>query len=463
MLRGRGPRFCEFASLIQNRDLNFSIKSVLFEVMAKFIIQGRKPLKGEIAVSGSKNAALKIFPITLLTQEPIRVSNVPEIEDVFRAQEMLIALGGEVKKIKTGVFDIKFSAKGGSASGGKSQRCLDLPTNLVNKFRASIMFVGPMLAVCGEVHFPHPGGCVIGAGARPIDLFLDGFQKMGAKVKISENYYSLTAKKLKGTNIFFSKISVTATESLMITACFAEGETILKNCAMEPEIVSLAEYLNSCGAKIQGAGTPTIKIKSIKKLKGGEYKIIPDRIEAGTFAMLAAASNNGEILIKNCNPNHLEALWALFDKIGVNYVLSKNSIRIKPSKRLSACDVTTHEYPGFATDLQSPYTVLMTQVYGSSLIHETIYDRRLLFTDILTQMGADIIMADPHRVVVNGPAKLYGRKLVSPDLRAGVALIMAALIAHGETEIDNIYQIDRGYERLDERLRNIGADIKRIE
>jgi UDP-N-acetylglucosamine 1-carboxyvinyltransferase len=423
--------------------------------MAKFIIQGRKPLKGEITVSGSKNAALKIFPIALLTQEPIRISNVPEIEDVFRAQEMLLALGHEVKKIKTGIFDINPPAGG--------QKCLDLPANLVNKFRASIMFVGPTLATCGEVRFPHPGGCVIGAGTRPIDMFLDGFQKMGAKVEILENYYRLTARKLKGARIFFPKITVTGTESLMMTACLAKGETILKNCAMEPEIVSLADYLNSCDAKIEGAGTPTIKIKGIKKLKGGEYKIIPDRIEAGTFAMLAAASNSSEVLIKNFNPSHLEALWALFDKIGVNYVLSKSSVRISPSKKLVSCDVTTHEYPGFATDLQSPYTVLMTQAHGSSLIHETIYDRRLLFTDILTQMGANIIMADPHRVVVSGPTQLYGRQLASSDLRAGIALIIAALIAFGKTEIDNIYQIDRGYEKLDERLRELGADIKRIE
>ncbi len=179
--------------------------------------------------------------------------------------------------------------------------------------------------------------------------------------------------------------------------------------------------------------------------------------------MLAAASNSGKILIKNCYPPHLEALWSLFDKIGANYVLDKNSIKILPAKKLLACDVTTHEYPGFATDLQSPYTVLMTQAHGSSLIHETIYDRRLLFADILTQMGANITMCDPHRVVVAGPSKLYGRKLVSPDLRAGVALIIASLIAHGKTEIDNIYQIDRGYEKLDERLRNLGADIKRVE
>ncbi|MEK9168301.1 MAG: UDP-N-acetylglucosamine 1-carboxyvinyltransferase [Patescibacteria group bacterium] len=429
--------------------------------MAKFIIQGGKPLSGEIKVAGSKNAALKIFPVALLTKETIRISNAPEIEDVSRARETLIALGGEVKKINSpaggGVFDIKL----------KSNKYIDLPSELVNKFRASIMFVGPMLATRGEASFPHPGGCVIGAGSRPIDMFLDGFKKMGAKVEIirygSGQVYRLTAKKLKSAEIFFPKITVTGTESLMMTACLAEGETILKNCAMEPEITALADFLNSIGAKIEGAGAPTIKIKGVNKLKGGEYKIIPDRIDAGTFAILAAASNSGEVLIKNCNPGHLEALWSLFDKIGINYVLEKNNIKIMPVKKFFACDIMTHEYPGFVTDLQSPYTVLMTQARGSSLIHETIYDRRLIFADILTQMGANITMCDPHRAVVTGPTKLYGRKLISPDLRAGAALIIAALIANGKTEIDNIYQIDRGYEKLDERLRNLGADIKRID
>lgn len=432
----------------------------------KFIINGGKPLSGEIKVAGSKNAALKIFPVALLTKETIRVSNAPEIEDVLRAQETLIALGGEVKKINLssarsggggGVFDINF----------KGQKCLDLPQDLVNKFRASIMFVGPLLATRGEASFPHPGGCVIGAGSRPIDMFLDGFKKMGAKIGIlrrdSGQVYNLTVKRLKGAEIFFPKITVTGTESLMMTACLAKGETILKNCAMEPEIIALADFLNSIGAKIEGAGAPTIKIKGVDKLKGGEYKIIPDRIDAGTFAILAAGSNSGEVLIKNCNPSHLEALWSLFDEIGVNYVLGKNSVKIMPVKKLFARDITTHEYPGFVTDLQSPYTVLMTQARGSSLIHETIYDRRLIFTDILTQMGANITMCDPHRAVITGPTKLYGRKLVSPDLRAGAALIIAALIANGKTEIDNIYQIDRGYEKLDERLRLLGADIKRVE
>lgn len=421
--------------------------------MAKFIIQGEKPLKGEIEVVGAKNAALKIFPAVFLTNKAIKISNLPEIEDCVRAEEMLTQMGHEVKKTGNRTAEIKF----------KNSPRVDLPESLVNKFRASIMFVGPMLATCGEVKFPHPGGCVIGAGTRPIDMFLDGFQKMGAKIEMNENHYRLTAPKLKGAEIFFHKVTVTGTESLMMTATRAEGMTILKNCAMEPEIVALANFLNSAGAKIEGAGTPTIKIEGVKELKEGEYKIIPDRIEAGTFAILAAASNTGEITIKNCEPKHLEALWSLFDKIGVKYELGNDYIKVLQGGSLKSADMTTHEYPGFATDLQPPYTILMTQAQGLSLVHETIYDRRLLFADILTQMGANIIMADPHRVVVSGPTKLHGRKLVSPDLRAGIALLIAGLIAKGKTEIDNIYQIDRGYENLDSRLRGLGADIQRVE
>jgi len=419
----------------------------------KYIINGGRVLEGTIDVQGAKNAALKIFPVALMTREPILVSNLPEIEDCHRAQEMLAALGHGVKKLKPGRVEIQF----------KNKTCVNLPAGLVTKIRASMMFVGPLLATCGEVRFPHPGGCVIGAGTRPIDMFLDGYEKMGAKLETLEDCYRLSAKKLKGASIFFHKMTVTGTESMMMTACLADGETVLKNCAMEPEIQALAGFLNSIGAKIEGAGTPIMRIKGVKKLGGGEYKIIPDRIETGTFAMLAASANNGKVLIKKCNPGHLEALWSLFDRVGVNYRLGKNEIEISPAKKLTGYDLTTHEYPGFATDLQSAYTVLMTQCHGSSLIHETIYDRRLLYTDLLTQMGANIVMADPHRVVVSGPTKLHGRKLVSPDLRAGMALVTAALIAKGKTEIGNIYQIERGYEKLDERLKGLGADIEKIE
>ncbi len=418
--------------------------------MPKFVIRGGKPLTGTIKVGGSKNAALKALPLALMTKELV-VKNVPEIEDVLRAEEMLKTLGCETEKTRSGLVEIRLKNDGGTT----------LPAELVNKFRASIMFVGPLLATRGEARFPHPGGCVIGAGTRPIDLFLDGFEKMGAVLETEDNYYRLAAKKLKGATIFFPTITVTGTESLMMTACLADGLTVLKNCATEPEISALADFLNSIGAKIEGAGTSTIVIKGVKKLGGGEYEIIPDRIEAGTFAMMAA-SNGGRVLINNCEPAHLEALWAQFDRAGVNYKLGKNSIKISPSKKIKACGVKTHEYPGFATDLQSAYTVLMTQAEGISLIHEVIYDRRLLFSDLLTQMGANIIMADPHRVVIEGPTRLFGKKLVSPDLRAGMALVIAALIAEGKTEIDNIYQIERGYENLDGRLRELGADIEKI-
>lgn len=420
--------------------------------MSKFVINGDSPLSGTIEVNGAKNAALKVFPLALMTEEKIKISNLPEIEDVKRAEEMLIALGHSVKRNKKGEAEIRH----------KSKKCISLPPDLVKKFRASIMFVGPLLATCGEAFFPHPGGCVIGAGTRPIDIFLEGFSKMGAKIEVKENAYRLTAKKLKGAEFFFQRMSVTGTESLMTVACLAKGASILKNCAMEPEISALANFLNSIGAKIEGAGTPTIKITGVEKLGGGEYQIIPDRIEAGSFAIMAAASNSGKVIIQNCEPLHLEALWNIFGKIGVNFKLEKDKVVILPSKKISAADLITHEYPGFPTDLQSPYTVLMTQAKGASLIHETIYDRRLLFTDLLTQMGASIIMADPHRVVVSGPTKLHGRKLVSPDLRAGIALVIAALIAQGKTEIENIYQIERGYEDLVGRLKGIGAEIERI-
>jgi UDP-N-acetylglucosamine 1-carboxyvinyltransferase len=318
------------------------------------------------------------------------------------------------------------------------------------------------LARSGQVSFPHPGGCVIGAGTRPIDLFLEGFQALGAQIKFTAGYYHLTAKKLHGTHYFFTTVSVTGTEALMMTATLADGQTVLENCAMEPEIIALADYLNNQGAKIAGAGTTTITINGVKSIKGGAFTVIPDRIETGTFAILAAASQ-AELLITDCFPEHISILLNIFHKQGIKFEQGSNWLKMLPSKKIAAYSIKTHEYPGFPTDLQSPYTVLMTQAQGSSIIHETIYDRRLLFTDMLTQMGANIIMCDPHRVVINGPTPLHGRKLTSPDLRAGMSMIIAALIAAGKTEIDNIYQIERGYEQIAERLQAIGADIERVE
>ncbi len=419
--------------------------------MSKFIIKGKRELNGEIRVNGAKNAALKIIPASLLSTEKITINNLPEIEDINRSLEMIRVLGGGIeqngKQCQIQIENLNAS---------------ELPMQLANKFRASIMFVGPILARLGEVKFPHPGGCVIGAGSRPIDLFLEGFQAMGAELEVKNGYYHLKAKKLKGCEYFFTTISVTGTESLMMTAVLAEGTTVLKNCAMEPEIKALADYLNDQGAKIKGAGTPTIVVEGVDKIKAGTFNIIPDRIETGTFAIMAAATQ-ASITITHCLPEHIKILLNIFKKIGVKFEVGGDWIKVKKSKNIKAYSIKTHEYPGFPTDLQSPYTVLMTQAHGTSLIHETIYDRRLLYTDMLAQMGADIIMCDPHRVVVNGPSKLYGRKLTSPDLRAGISMIIAALIAEGKTEIDNIYQIDRGYEKIDDRLRALGAEIRRYE
>jgi len=418
--------------------------------MSKFIIKGPAKLSGEIKVGGAKNSALKIIPAAILSQKKIIIDNLPKIEDVHRSLELIEDLGGKVTALNNRCEITIENLK---------KNYLD--SSFANKLRASIMFVGPILARTGEVRFPHPGGCVIGAGTRPIDLFIEGFKAMGAQVKLEDGAYHLIAKKLHGCEYFFTTISVTGTESLMMTAVLAKGKTILKNCACEPEIKVLADYLNEQGAKIQGAGTPTIAIEGVDKINAGNFTVIPDRIEAGTFAIMAAATNS-EIKITDCIPEHIESLLSIFRKTNVKFETGENWIKIFKSKNILPYNIKTHEYPGFPTDLQSPYTVLATQAKGSSIIHETIYDRRLLYTDMLTQMGADIIMCDPHRVVVNGPTKLFGKKLTSPDLRAGIAMIIAGLIAQGDTEIDNIYQIDRGYENIDARLRSLGADIERI-
>ncbi|MDD4412302.1 MAG: UDP-N-acetylglucosamine 1-carboxyvinyltransferase [Patescibacteria group bacterium] len=419
--------------------------------MPKYIIHGNKPLSGKISVKGAKNAALKIIPATLLSSAEMTITNLPNIEDIDRSLELLKDLGAEINRNGS-------ICKINTAGINKTQ----LDQVFANKLRASIMFVGPLLARFGEVKFPHPGGCVIGAGTRPIDIFLEGFQAMGAKLSAEDTNYVLKADKLTGAEYFFPVMSVTGTEALMMTAVLAQGKTILKNCAMEPEIFALAEYLNSVGAKISGHGSPVIIIEGVEKISASVCAVIPDRIEAGTFAIMAAASNS-ELTITDCEPKHLESLLNIFKHIGVPFEQGDNFLIIKPTDSLKPYSIKTHEYPGFPTDLQSPYTILMTQANGSSLIHETIYDRRLLFTDMLTQMNANIIMCDPHRIVVNGPTKLHGRHLTSPDLRAGMAMVIAGLIADGKTEIDNIYQIDRGYENLAARLKSIGADIERAD
>ena len=416
--------------------------------MSKFIINGGKALSGEISVMGAKNAALKILAASLLSDKEITINNVPNIEEVNRLLELMETIGTKYTRdnerliIKTAeITDTK------------------LPEDLVKKIRAAVLLIGPLLVRTGEARLPHPGGCAI--GQRPIDLFLEGFRRFGAEVKEEKDEYYFKAKKIKGMTFIFPKISVTATEAMMMTATLAEGTTILKNAACEPEIPALAEYLNRVGAKITGAGTHTIVIEGVKELSADSYAVIPDRIEAGSFAILGALIGH-DIKVVNCRPDHLESLWTMFDAMGVDYQLGDDYVQVFGGKKLKTVNIQTHEYPGFITDFQQPFTVLLTQSEGMSLVHETIFESRLFYTDMLRQMGANIIMCDPHRVIVNGPTKLYGRKLTSPDLRAGFAMVLAGLVAEGETEIDNIYQIDRGYSQIEKRLQSIGADIKRV-
>jgi UDP-N-acetylglucosamine 1-carboxyvinyltransferase len=421
--------------------------------MQKFIIAGRKPLSGHIAVSGDKNTALKIIPACVLVPGTTRLTNVPVIEDVGVMIELLKGIGGTaVSSDDQHTWEI--STKNITTS--------TLPEKLVTRARASSMFAGPLLARFGEVHLRHPGGDVI--GERPLDLLLEGLTAMGAQVTQGDRTYHIKAKRLRGAKFVFRRVSVTVTENLLLAAVLADGVTELSNAAMEPGVIALAEFLNQRGAKIQGAGSPTIKITGVKHLteKSAEFAIIPDRIEAGTFACLAAATHS-PIEITNCEPAHMDVFIKHLELAGVSIKRGAASLSIRPAKKLRAIEVVTHEYPGFATDYQAPMTVLLTQAEGVSLVHETIFEGRLFYTDKLKQMGARIIMADPHRVIINGPSNLRGRKIISPDIRAGIALVIAGFVAEGTTTIGNIYQIDRGYEKIDERLRGLGADIQRVE
>jgi len=416
----------------------------------KFIIKGGAKLSGSIFVNGAKNSALKILPALILSNDKCVINNFPFIEDTQDALEILKNLGAEVtinKENKTVEIN--------PATINKTE----LDIELVRKLRSSILFAGPILARFGKVKMYHPGGCVI--GKRPIDIFSDGFKSMGVEVEFIDDELKLTTKKgkLKGADIFFPQITVTGTEAMMMTAVLAEGKTILKNCAMEPEIPILADYLNKCGAKITGAGTSTIEIEGVKEISGSSFDVIPDRIEAGTFLIMGLLTKS-RLKIEHCIPEHIQSLISVLKKAGANLEIGEDYIITKPSK-INAVSIVTHEYPGFATDLQPPYTLLMTQAQGQCIIHESIFEGRLFFTDQLSTMGANIIMCDPYSVVINGPTELIGKKLTSPDLRAGITLLLAGMIAKGQTVIENIYQIDRGYEKIEERLKKLGADIVR--
>jgi len=413
-----------------------------------FLIKGQQLLQGEIPVYGAKNHALKMFPASFLSTETCVLTNVPGILDIKMMSDIITAMGGEVKKDGR-----KYTIETKNVKNGQ------LPEELVKKMRASFLFIIPLLHRFNHVIFPHPGGDSI--GRRPIDMTLDFLIQMGAKIDTKPYAYEISSDGLKGIDYTFKWVSHTGTEAILMAAVLAKGKTIIRNAAMEPEVVALCAYLNSVGAKITGMGSPIIEVEGVESLGGGTCEIIPDRIEAGTFAILGALCGN-PVTVTNIRPDHLDVFWKYFDLMCVDYTLGENSVTVKKSIPCKPQQLKTHEYPGFITDLQPPMTLLLTQAEGLSMIHETIYDGRLFFTDLLNKMGANIIMADPHRVLIQGPSKLYGKKIASPDIRAGITLVLAALIAEGESEIANIYHVDRGYESLDSRLQAIGAKIKRV-
>jgi len=419
--------------------------------MSHFIIHGNKRLVGEIAVRGAKNHAVKMIPASLLCKDPVTFTNVPRVEDVARVRELLDTTGYRAEDKSADSIRITSATR---------VDVHELPAALASRIRSSLLFVGPLLARTGQVKFPYPGGCVI--GKRPIDLFVDCWRAMGAMVRENSAGFDIKAKQLRGAEYTFRFISHTATEGMIMTAVLAKGRTVLRNAAIEPEVVALAEFLKACGASIDGAGTHTITIQGTggKLLRGGTAAIIPDRLEAGSFAILAALIGN-DVRITNCEPKHLEVLLAHLNAAGASIEEGKDWISVTRAAKLLPVSVRTHEYPGFATDYQAPFTVLLTQAYGQSMVFEQIFEGRLTYLEDLNRMGADITQCDLHRAIVFGPSKLHGRDLESPDLRAGIAFVIAALIARGTSHIGNVYQIDRGYEKLDERLRGIGADIKR--
>ncbi|MBD3238799.1 MAG: UDP-N-acetylglucosamine 1-carboxyvinyltransferase [Candidatus Moranbacteria bacterium] len=416
----------------------------------RFIINGGQIQSGEIQVQGAKNFALKALAATLLTDQSCQIDKLPEIYDVRVLLDLLKKLGKKISYHKQNcVIDQEKSD------------LVKIDKDLAHKVRASVVFAGPILAKYGQVILPHPGGDVI--GRRPIDFFTKGFEKMGAQAKSEQGDFVIQAPAgLKAAEIFFPKISVTATEALALAAVLAKGTTILKNCSIEPEVTQLLNHLVKMGAQIQGIGTSTLSIKGVSKLKGVKFTMMPDRLEAGTFIMMALM-NKINLKVKNCQPEHLEAVLEYLTRAGAKFKIGSNSVEVlRLKKPLQATGIQTHEYPGFATDLQPIYTLLMTQAQGLAMIHEPIFEGRLFFTDALNRMGADIIMCDPHRVLVAGPSQLRPKNIESPDIRAGMTLLLAAILAQGQSVIENAQIIDRGYEKIEQRLQAIGVDIHRV-
>ncbi len=417
--------------------------------MAKIIIEGGNRLSGSIKVSGAKNAALPIMAGVILSTEPVELSNVPALNDVNTMDRVLQALGANVENAGNNVY--RFDASG--------QINDEAPYELVKSMRASFFVMGPLLARLKKARVPLPGGCAI--GVRPVNIHLKGFEALGATVSIEGGCAVAVAEKLRGNRILLDFPSVGATENLMMAATLAEGVTQIENSAQEPEIVDLANFLNVMGAKITGAGSPTITIEGVEKLGGGRYRVMPDRIEAGTFAIMGAMTG-GNVRVENCDPGHLHALFNKLREMGVELNYDETSISVNAPSRLKAVEIKTLPFPGFATDLQAQLMAAMCVANGTSSITETIFENRFMHVSELARMGASITIHD-RTAVVHGVESLKGAPVSATDLRAGAAMVLAGLVAEGRTEVSQVFHIDRGYEDLVGRVRKLGARIERVD
>ena len=416
--------------------------------MDTFIIEGGHHLSGAIPVSGAKNAALPVLAATLLTSEEVILERIPKVRDIRTMASLLESVGAEVTP-NNGGYRVRV-AKITSP---------EAPYELVKTMRASSLVLGPLVARCGEARVSMPGGCAI--GARPINLHLAGLEKLGAKINQEHGYIRAHAPRgLKGSFIHFDRITVTGTEDLMMAAVLASGETTIENAALEPEVADLADLLTKMGARIEGAGTSTIRIQGVSELHGATHAIIPDRIEAGTF-LIAGALAGDPLTVCGVNPGHVSALTDKMRQAGVEFAFpAADRIEVRATGALRAVDLATKEYPGFATDMQAQFLAMMTQARGESQIIETIFENRFMHVSELLRMGADITL-EGNRATVRGKTELSGAKVMASDLRASASLVIAALTAQGETVIDRVYHIDRGYERIEEKLCGVGAKIRR--
>ena len=418
--------------------------------MDKIVIEGGQPLKGSVRISGAKNAVLPILAATLLTRGRNIIDGVPKVRDVATMIQLLKDLGAKVESNRNEKIVLDTSNANNT----------EAPYDLVSTMRASCLVLGPLLAKLGRARVSLPGGCAI--GARPIDLHIKGLEAMGAKVWLEKGYVHGTVDGgLKGTQFYFDTVSVTGTANLMMAASLADGETILENAAKEPEVVFLADILNQAGAKIEGQGTDMITIQGVSSLQPIECRIFPDRIEAGTY-MIAAAITEGEVLIENCIPQHLEPIILKLQEAQVDVEVEDSSILVRGGRSLQAINARTHPYPGFPTDIQAQFMALMTLSRGQSIIMETVFENRFMHVAELKRMGADITL-DGHTAIINGVQGLSGAPLMATDLRASASLVLAALAAKGQSIISRIYHIDRGYVSMEQKLSDLGARIKRIK